>query len=303
MAFTESQLIFPSQASHNFAHILNDIKKANLSVSNRLRSIREDADFVLEVGHALGRPIVANERCGSWYIHPRHKAGSAYFKSTDGHMNQWNFSSRRLNFHLLSIIGENDGCIIVDSTRRGKQMPDALSKTVPIWCCVLNRALFPDRVQFHKLYTPPSVVSNSEHSQIESLIPDFAASLQRLDIDAVAMRKRIFKPLRPIWVTRESSLAETEQIFDDFHPVICCTSSQRVPEGEMGGSRYVQGAGDDCEYWSLGLTPPLFWAYEDTLLSTAEPDIPELIRSIVEQQNAIVKRNTSIRVAACVSDI
>ncbi|KAI1266733.1 initiator tRNA phosphoribosyl transferase [Xylariaceae sp. FL1019] len=302
MTFTESQLIFPPQASHNFSHILNELKRANFSVSNRLRSIREDAYFVLEVAHALGRPIVANERCGSWYIHPKHKAGSAYFKSSDGHMNQWGFSSRRLNFQLLSIIGENDGCIIVDSTRRGKQMPDALSKTVPIWCCVINRALFPDHVQCHKLYAPPSVVSSSEHSQIESRIPDFVTSLQRLHVDTVALRKRISKPLRPIWVTQESSLAETEQIFEDFHPVICCTSSQRKPEGEMGGSWYgIQGAGDDTENWALGLTPELFWTHEDTLLSTAEPDMPALIRSLVEYQNTTVQTNTPIRVAPCIS--
>lgn len=31
--------------------------------------------------------------------------------------------------------------MIVDATRRGKRYPDSLSKTVPIWCCVLNRAL------------------------------------------------------------------------------------------------------------------------------------------------------------------
>lgn len=30
--------------------------------------------------------------------------------------------------------------LIVDSTRSGKRMPDALSKTVPIWCAVINKA-------------------------------------------------------------------------------------------------------------------------------------------------------------------
>jgi hypothetical protein len=31
--------------------------------------------------------------------------------------------------------------MIVDSTRRGKRFPDSMSKTIPIWTCVLNRAI------------------------------------------------------------------------------------------------------------------------------------------------------------------
>lgn len=29
----------------------------------------------------------------------------------------------------------------MDSTRRGKRFPDSMSKTIPIWTCVLNRAI------------------------------------------------------------------------------------------------------------------------------------------------------------------
>lgn len=32
-------------------------------------------------------------------------------------------------------------CIIVDSTRKGKRVPDALSKTIPIWCATINNAV------------------------------------------------------------------------------------------------------------------------------------------------------------------
>ena len=56
-------------------------------------------------------PLIANERCGSWYIPPEQKAGSAYFKSTDGHWGQWSFSTRRLNLHILEIIGEGGGSV------------------------------------------------------------------------------------------------------------------------------------------------------------------------------------------------
>lgn len=61
--------------------------------------------------------------------------------------------------------------IIVDSTRRGKRFPDALSKTIPIWCSVINRALALEHnlpPSFERdLHTSDSVVSRSEHSQIE----------------------------------------------------------------------------------------------------------------------------------------
>ncbi|KAI1308906.1 initiator tRNA phosphoribosyl transferase [Xylaria venustula] len=298
---SQSDLIFSEQANHNFSRILTDLKRANLSISNRLRSIREDADFVKDVADAFGRPLVANERCGSWYIAPENKAGSAYFKSTDGHAGQWNFSSRRLNLHLLAIIGRHDGCVVVDSTRRGKQMPDALSKTVPIWCCVLNRVLFPE-VEKHQLYTPPNVVSRSEHSQAEARIPEHVAALQALAIDVVALRRHVSKPLRPIWVTQESQLVPTGQVFEDFHPVICCTSSRRVPGGEMSEGGYIQGAGDDTENWALGLTAPLFWSNATALLSTPESDLPDLVRSLVANQATVgPAADPPIQVAPCVS--
>lgn len=136
-----SDLVFPSASEQpNLSHLLTDLKRANLSVSNRLRSIHQDAQFVREVASAFGggrtsangptakstqdesagseegrregrpkRPLVANERCGSWYVPPDDKGASAYFKSTDGHDNAWKFSTRRLNLHLLEVIGRCDG--------------------------------------------------------------------------------------------------------------------------------------------------------------------------------------------------
>ena len=106
---TLSDIIFSEQANHNFSKILGGLKRANLSITNRLHSIEQDASFVRHVANVLSLPLVANERCGSWYIDPALKAGSAYFKSTDGHTGQWKFSTRRLNLHLLELIGERDG--------------------------------------------------------------------------------------------------------------------------------------------------------------------------------------------------
>ncbi|KAK8046843.1 initiator trna phosphoribosyl transferase protein [Apiospora saccharicola] len=261
---TEADLIFSPQANHNFSRILGDLKKSNLSITNRLRSIKEDAHFVSEAAEALGRPLIANERCGSWYISPDDKAGSAYFKSTDGHMGQWSFSTRRLNLHLLSVIGKNDG------------------KTIPTWCCVLNRALFPEvDGDEHDLFTPPHVVSESEHAQMQAKIPDFVEALGSLHVDVASLRKQVKKPLRPFWLTRESQIETMAEIFEEFHPVICLTSSRRVQGGEMSEGGYIQGAGDDTENWALGLTPTVFWQNEKMLLSTSEPDLPELVKSLV----------------------
>ena len=45
-------------------------------------------------------------------------------------------------FFFFEWIGEKGGCIIIDSTRKGKKFPDSMSKTIPIWCCVLNRSIY-----------------------------------------------------------------------------------------------------------------------------------------------------------------
>ncbi|KAI6085955.1 initiator tRNA phosphoribosyl transferase [Hypoxylon rubiginosum] len=304
MATATSKLVFSPQANHNFSRILNDLKRSNLSISNRLRSIRQDADFVSEVAAAFNRPLIANERCGSWYIPPDQKAGSAYFKSTDGHVGQWRFSTRRLNLQLLGVIGAHDGCVVVDSTRRGKRMPDALSKTVPIWCCVLNRVLFPDATAAaHELFTPPNAVSRSEHAQIEARIPEHVASLQALGIDVDGLRMQLKKPIRPVWVTPESQLVPTDVVFEDFHPVVCCTSSRRVQGGEMSEGGYIQGAGDDTENWALGLTPPVFWRHADVLLATttSEQELAGLVRRLVAEHAAEGDASGPRQVAPCLS--
>lgn len=73
--------------------------------------------------------------------------------------------------------------ILVDSTRSGKRLPDALAKTVPIWCAVINRAVqrkYPDK---HKedwdlnLYCPSSAVSAQEKSQIEARLDGWVNTL------------------------------------------------------------------------------------------------------------------------------
>ena len=144
-----TDLIFPSAEQHaSMSSLLGSLKRSTLSVHNRLASIHADARFVSRAAAALStttttttaattstssnttkgggktsrrnrkrqrqqkrqrRPLVANERCGSWYVPPGDKAASAYFKSTDGHERAWKFSTRRLNLHLVEMIEKNDG--------------------------------------------------------------------------------------------------------------------------------------------------------------------------------------------------
>lgn len=126
MAETQPVPIFPS-ASGSIVRILHGLSRSTLS--NRLHSIAHDASFVTRltgIAPTAGLPLIANERCGSWYMAPSLKAGSAYFKSTDGHWGQWGFSLRRLNLNVLEICGKGAGCIIVDSTRGGKRRSNVL---------------------------------------------------------------------------------------------------------------------------------------------------------------------------------
>jgi tRNA A64-2'-O-ribosylphosphate transferase len=63
-------------------------------------------------------------------------------------------------------------------------MPDALSKTLPIWCSVINRAVklrcpefYANRRWDTTLYTFPASVSSLEHREIEKRLDTWARSL------------------------------------------------------------------------------------------------------------------------------
>jgi tRNA A64-2'-O-ribosylphosphate transferase len=163
-------------------------------------------------------------------------------------------------------------------------MPDALSKTIPIWTTVMNRVLFPEQTESHEVATPPTVVGASEHAQIAARISGFVESLKTLDLDLTAIRQKLTKPLRPIWVTPTSSLPSSPPEFSSFYPVVLLTASSRASGSESTSETgYVQGAADDAEAWAQGLTAPLFWQHSETLLSTPEDMIEEVIAGLVAQ--------------------
>ena len=54
----------------------------------------------------------------------------------------------------------------------------------------------------------------------------------------------------------------------------------------MSEGGYIQGAGDDSEGWSHGLTPAMFWQNIDRLMRTPEEELPEMIRQLIAKQEA-----------------
>lgn len=175
-----------------------------------------------------------------------------------------------------------DRFLIVDSTRRGKRLPDALSTTIPIWCTVLNKTLLPTSPLSHSLFLPPRTPP-STLSQIQSLIPVFVSDLAALGLDLSGYK--LSKPLRPLWIGPDSPLPGPGPIFEDYTPVVCCSASRVEDEGERTVG-YVQGAADDAENWSLGLTPSIFWRNVDALLAASDTDLPSLIATLMTEAQA-----------------
>lgn len=135
------------------------------------------------------------------------------------------------------------GAIVVDSTRRGKDFPDSLLKTIPIWCAVLNKVLFPacDDVSQG---APPVVAHHSvppgEVSLIQAKMSDWVESLHglcnrssKIATEIQSLRTQLHKPLRPIWFrhgsvefafsSKEDTQAWLERL--PYHPIVLLSAS------------------------------------------------------------------------------
>ncbi|KEF61137.1 initiator tRNA phosphoribosyl transferase [Exophiala aquamarina CBS 119918] len=278
---------------------LKSIRKAALSIPNRLRSVLADAAFAKGISEQYNLPLLANERCGSWYIDPSDKVGSAYFKSTDGHHGQWDFSLRRLNLQLIPILGNSGGAVVVDSTRRGKSLPDSFSKTVPIWVAVINRALFPELTHAHCLQHPPAPddLGLSEVSQIEGKLDGFVRSFTQLGLNIPMLRTQLKYPIRIIWeINGRSRIDFEDEEYDSeaesvtsalegnqANRLVLCSASQRVRGAEASEGGYIQGAGDDSEGWSHGLTAQTFWKHREELMQSPEDELEPLIETLLQR--------------------
>lgn len=269
------------------ATALAELRRESQDIYNRIHSIAEDAEFVKQVRyHYDDLPLLPNMRCGAWYVDPDTSPSQyTYFKSTDGHTNNWSFNLRRPNLHILPLIVQYHGLILVDSTRAGKRMPDAFSKTVPIWCSVINRALaLKHPCSFDgwdtALYTPPGVVSTQEHCQIETKLDEWAAELAASFYEIPELQH----PLRPVWITpATSTYPDLSSNALSFYPVVCLSASKQVTDGlerRTAGFTYIQGSGDDHELWSMGLTSNVFWRNRDQLLNATRSALPDLVHGL-----------------------
>ena len=102
--------------------VIKELKREENSLFNCINSINLDTFFVQQIAGLYPQvPVYANLRCGRWYT--ADPDGTCYFKSTDGHFGEWNFSVTRLNWHLALAASEKGGCLVVDATRRGKTFP------------------------------------------------------------------------------------------------------------------------------------------------------------------------------------
>nr|KIR46332.1 tRNA '-O-ribosylphosphate transferase [Cryptococcus bacillisporus CA1280] len=272
---------------------------------NRLHSIAADEEFVRRVGSSWYNKRF-EVRCGNWYCDPTSSSNAyAYFKSTDGHMFHWDFNLRRSNLSLASYAEAKGGLILVDSTRRGKRMPDGLSKTVPIWCAVINVAIslrhdVPQNWDTN-IYLPPQIVPPTERSQIETRLQAWAESLERSSLPL----PHLTKPLRPFFIHPSTSLPPFIPETPNYIPIICLSASRWVNEGRdeipsvtnIGqrkvGFEYVPGGGDDDELWARGLEPLLFHQHKKYLLSVERDDLPALVDRLVKSADPAAGISTS----------
>lgn len=62
------------------------------------------------------------------------------------------------------------------------------------------------------------------------------------------------KPIRPLWVSPDTSQLPAVAADLPFYPIICVSASKYVLESNgierRSGFTYVQGSGDDHELWS-----------------------------------------------------
>jgi len=259
----------------------------NNSALCRLKSIFYDAASVSKMllFSNCDMEIVANLRAGKWYCSDP-SVKNCYFKSTDGHNGHWDFNTRRLNIGVLETLLSGNPVVIVDATaNRRKIYPDALSKTIPIWAHVINSyiskitscAIHP--IEFPRFLNEPEktnlheFVSHKCPEWIHDLNTTLNESIKNRIADLLSIKG--IKQVVPIWI---SSMDPFNPIQFEFIrkqnniPLICLAVGTHDPicienQFDRSFNKYVLGAGDDEEMWSMGLTPEMFWTDPNQYLS------------------------------------
>ncbi len=179
-------------------------------------------------------------------------------------------------------------------------MPDALSKTIPIWCAVLNAASYQkygipeEGKEGFRLETPRWMIPPTEHDQIEARIEEFVQALLESDLEV----PRLEKPLRPVFITPQTDLSTiSKALTEEYTPIVLVSASRFVSDsaklsspdeqhedGRRKAFVYVQGAGDDHENWARGLTPDVFWKHRAELLACEKDELEGFVDKIVADE-------------------
>ncbi len=291
------------------------------SARHNLLSIYDDSTFVERVINyfhercASDWPIVSNKRCGEWYGLPyANAAPNTSFKSTDGHNGIYNFSLKRMNLKFLSTACGAGAALIIDASKT-KVQPDSFSKTIPIWCTVLNRVVlaFEQSGVNHgvekktegwdtNLYTPPCI-SEEERGCIMEVLPERVQSVldSGVIVDKEWFLNTLKKPLRCFWISNSNAKNEKD-CWDEpyttiqeakarYTCIVCVSVSENTPQYRSRPAKegegeewyyYTPGAADDHEFksWSQGLTPGLFWKNVEDILFQKEMTIEDTKRVI-----------------------
>jgi len=288
----------------------------NGCIRNHLLSIIEDSERIDKVYDVIGSSIAlfANKRNGEWYINTNKISNhnSCYFKSTDGHDNNWQFSNTRLNLDVVIKAVEHNGALIIDSTRRGKIFPDSMRSTIPIWCSIINAIIFNKDIP--KLEKPPTM-SKSHISLINSMLGKMIKSIPNgiIDIIIETLQPILQYPLKPIWIYPSEEDGEIEwygsnvdEVVEQlpninidrlgYVPIILFSCSRVITEldDRINSWTYIQGSGDDEENWCQGLNAEKFWRYKDIILASDDPNEVEnackmCIQQAIEKEHDINK--------------
>jgi len=241
------------RARHRLLSIDRDTKDLKQRILSTLHNNTDD--YKIQQHHQW--PWLPNKNCGSWYLDPPSSDNTeVYFKSTDGHVGTYAISLKRLNIQLLELLHKFNGCFLIDSSVR-KLLPDSFSRTIPIWCCVINRIVQRYRNEFGiknncskdddtwdtELYTPSSIISLEEHAQISSLIDSRVELLYQSK--AIVGPQRLVdimtKPVRAYWIasgsmqndTNNSTSSSSTFDSDKYLTIMCCNPSFYATESHI----------------------------------------------------------------------
>lgn len=221
----------------------------------------------------------------------------------------------RLNLAVPELVAAQGGAIIVDATRRGKAFPDALSKTVPIWCAVINRAIQELRRRHPEwdegapappwwddaLHLPPWITP-IEAAKISERLDGWVQLLLTSGPDLRPLARTLHKPLRPLWVSQDT------RVFTNMLPaladlafaplVLVSASKQRSRphratlelDGQPFSYSYLPGAGDDEESWSRGLTAAQLRMHYPELIRAGPGHVEAVVATLLGSTPAFLRK-------------